>query len=132
MNIPSITQPLHSSSFQTAATKHDVSTSVKQAEIAKGPAATQADTPEKAINATDKSQASTREQVEEAVSRIREFVQPVNNNIKFLIDDEVEGTLVKVIDANSEEVIRQIPSEEAIRIAKSLDQLKGLLLYNAA
>ena len=40
--------------------------------------------------------------------------------------------MVKVIDSNTQEVIKQIPSEEMIAIAKALDKLKGLLLQQKA
>lgn len=73
-----------------------------------------------------------REQTEEAVKRIKEFVQPINDSIQFSLDNDTGFTVVKVIDLQTKEVLRQIPSEEAINIAKALDKLKGLLIHSKA
>ena len=40
--------------------------------------------------------------------------------------------MVKVVDQSTKEVIRQIPSEEMLAIAKALDSLKGLLVRQTA
>jgi flagellar protein FlaG len=40
--------------------------------------------------------------------------------------------VVKVIDQNTQEVVRQIPSKEALEIAKSLDKMRGLLIRQTA
>jgi hypothetical protein len=37
-------------------------------------------------------------------------------------------TIIKVVDTATDTVIRQIPSEEAIAIAKSIDKMQGLLI----
>lgn len=78
------------------------------------------------------SQQTGREQAEEAVKRIKEFVQPINDSIQFSLDDDTGFTVVKVVDLQTKEVLRQIPSEEAINIAKALDKLKGLLIHSKA
>ncbi|HZX30415.1 MAG TPA: flagellar protein FlaG [Rhodocyclaceae bacterium] len=77
-------------------------------------------------------QPAGREQTEEAVKRIKEFVQPINDSIQFSLDDDTGFTVVKVVDLQTKEVLRQIPSEEAINIAKALDKLKGLLIHSKA
>ncbi|HJW24567.1 MAG TPA: flagellar protein FlaG [Rhodocyclaceae bacterium] len=74
----------------------------------------------------------SREQTEEAVRRIKEFVQPINDSIQFSLDEDTGFTVVKVVDLQTKEVLRQIPSEEAINIAKALDKLKGLLIQSKA
>jgi len=40
--------------------------------------------------------------------------------------------VVRVLDDATKEVIRQIPSEEALEIAKALDKLQGVLLRQEA
>lgn len=71
-----------------------------------------------------------RQPVEEAVSSIREFAQSIQRNLNFSLDDSTGRVVVKVTDGASGEVIRQIPSEEALRLAESLDQVRSLL-FNA-
>ena len=71
--------------------------------------------------------AAEREQLESAVSSIQEFVQSVKRSINFALDDESGRVVVKVTDASTGDVIRQIPSEEAIRLADSLDAARSVL-----
>lgn len=73
-----------------------------------------------------------RKQLEEAATRIKEFVAPVNDSIQFSLDEDTGRTLLQVIDVQTKEVIRQIPSEEVLNIAKALDKLQGLLIHNKA
>lgn len=71
-----------------------------------------------------------RQPVEEAVSSIREFAQSIQRNLNFSLDDSTGRVVVKVTDGVSGEVIRQIPSEEALRLAETLDEVRSLL-FNA-
>lgn len=74
----------------------------------------------------------TRQQVEEAAKTVNEFLKPINNSINFSLDEDTGITVVKVIDVATKEVIRQIPSEEMLVIAKAIDQMKGLLVQQKA
>lgn len=74
-----------------------------------------------------------RAQVEEAVAKVRKQVQPViSNGLDFTIDDNTGKTLVRVTDRATGELIRQIPSQEMLEIAQSLDRMQGLLLRQKA
>lgn len=46
-----------------------------------------------------------------------------SNELSFSIDEETNASVVKVIDKETNEVIRQIPSEEMLAISKSIDEL---------
>lgn len=70
--------------------------------------------------------------VEQAVKEVNEFVQPINNALSFSLDQESDKMVVKVIDQGTKEVIRQIPSEEMLALAKALDTMKGLLVQQKA
>ena len=50
----------------------------------------------------------------------------------FSIDDDTGKTVVKIVDSTTQEVIKQIPSEEILSIAKALDKLKGLFIEQKA
>jgi flagellar protein FlaG len=52
--------------------------------------------------------------------------------MEFTIDPESGNHIVKIMDSASRELIRRIPMGEALALARSLDQLKGLLLYAKA
>lgn len=73
-----------------------------------------------------------QEDVEQAVKEVNEFVQPINNALSFSLDQESDKMVVKVIDQGTKEVIRQIPSEEMLALAKALDTMKGLLVQQKA
>ncbi len=68
-----------------------------------------------------------REQIEDAVASIQEFVQSVRRSINFSLEDGSGRVVVKVTDAESGNVIRQIPSEEALRLAENLSEVRSLL-----
>lgn len=74
----------------------------------------------------------SREEVTKAANQVNKFVSPVNTDIQFSVDDETDIHVVKVIDKNTQEVIRQIPGEEILQIAKALDRLQGLLVKQQA
>ena len=69
--------------------------------------------------------ASTRQDV-------RKAIEPVAQNLLFSIDDDTGRTIVKVVDAQTDEVIRQMPSEEVLAISKAIDKLKGVLIQQKA
>lgn len=74
----------------------------------------------------------SRERIEEAVNAVNEFLKPINNSIQFSLDEDTGKTVVKVIDLETKDLIRQFPSEEMLAIAKAIDQMKGLLVHQKA
>ncbi len=72
---------------------------------------------------------SSKLSLDSAVKQLNSYVQSVNRNLEFKIDKDSGRIVVKVIDAETDELIRQIPNEEALNIAKQLDQ--GLMGNNA-
>lgn len=89
------------------------------------PAGTSEEQPSTASSAPVKE--ASREQVEEAVATIQEFVQSVRRSINFAVEDGSGRVVVKVTDAGSGDVIRQIPSEEALKLAENLSEVRSLL-----
>lgn len=67
------------------------------------------------------------ERIREAVDNIQEFVQSVRRDLNFSLDDSSGRVVVKVTDSSSGDVIRQIPSEEALKLAESLSEARSLL-----
>jgi len=68
-----------------------------------------------------------RQQLEEAVTDIREFVQAAQRKLDFSIDDSTGRVVVKVIATDSGDLIRQIPSETALKLAQSLTAASSVL-----
>lgn len=74
------------------------------------------------------SPAEQEERAKAAAEKINEFIESFTRDIQFTIDRDSERVVLKVVDRKSGDVIRQIPSEEALEIAKVLDELKGLII----
>ena len=71
-----------------------------------------------------------REELNQAVSQLNDFVQNVQRDLQFEVDNEMGQTIVKVVDQSTQEVIRQIPDELALRLAENLQQEEPLTLFN--
>lgn len=67
-------------------------------------------------------------QTQEAVKAINEVMQVLSTSLQFKVDHDSGRTVVKVVDTDSGEVLRQIPSETTLQIARSLDKLTGHLV----
>lgn len=68
----------------------------------------------------------TKGQLEEAVSDINAYVQTVNREVQFRVDEALPlgRAIVTVINADTEETIREFPSEEALALAHRLKDQK--------
>lgn len=75
---------------------------------------------------------SSEEQVKQAVQKIQETIDNLAQNLRFSVDEDTGKTIIKVVDAHTEEVIRQFPTEQAIEIARALDKVQGLLFNGKA
>jgi flagellar protein FlaG len=83
----------------------------------------------------DEATASTppsREQLDHAMGEVKRALAPVARNLQFSIDDETGRSVVKVVDAATNEVIRQMPSEELLAITRSMDKFSGLFVKQKA
>lgn len=67
-----------------------------------------------------------------AVASLQNFAQSVRRNLDFHIDDSTGRVVVQVIASDSGEVIRQIPSEEALQLAANLNDMRSLLFREQA
>jgi len=88
--------------------------------------------PGKAGDAAAEQASPPLDKVQQAMEEVMGAIAPVAQDLLFSIDDDTGKTVIKVVDASTDEVIRQIPSEEIISIAKALDKLKGLLIEQKA
>lgn len=73
-----------------------------------------------------------REQVLEVARQLQRISEPVAQNLQFTVDGETGKTVIRVVDSTTKEVIRQIPNEEVLAIARAMDRLQGLLLKGKA
>ena len=70
--------------------------------------------------------------LQKAVDRVREVFQNVEPRLQFEVDPDLHRVIVKIMNGDSGEVIRQIPPQEVLDLAKNLQASKGLLLKQQA
>ncbi|UVJ45427.1 flagellar protein FlaG [Pseudomonas sp. LS1212] len=68
-----------------------------------------------------------RAELDKAVKEIQDFVNSAKRQLDFSVDDSTGKVVVKVIATDSGEVVRQIPSEAALKLAQSLSDAGSLL-----
>jgi flagellar protein FlaG len=68
----------------------------------------------------------------QAVESLREYVQHVKRHLEFSVDSESGRDIIRVIDSETDEVIREIPPEEAIKMSQRLNESGGSLIRTQA
>jgi len=70
--------------------------------------------------------------VDRALSNLNDYAQNLQRDINFSVDETTRQTVIQVIDSETDEVIRQIPSEDILALARALeyyqDDGKGKLI----
>jgi len=79
-----------------------------------------------------KQAAPTADKLEQVVKQLNDYAQTVQREVQFKIDKDSGQTLIKVIDSRTKEVIRQIPSEEALAVDRYLAHGNGLVFQAKA
>jgi len=64
----------------------------------------------------------------QAIERINQSLSVSRQGIEFSVDPDSNRVIVRVVDRETKEVLRQMPSQEALDIAKALDRTQGLLI----
>lgn len=121
MNIQSVSMPLPLQSNSEAPAASVAASALRDMRIAPATPTSESAKP-----------SSTLDQVKEAVESVKEYVKPFNDSLEFSVVDDTHQVVVKVVDNATKEVIRQIPSEEMVAIARALDSLKGLFVKQRA
>ncbi len=65
--------------------------------------------------------------LEDTAKKLNEKFALFNNTLKIEIDKDTGIKVVKIVDSNTKKVIRQIPPEAMLKIAKYIDEITGLL-----
>lgn len=68
-----------------------------------------------------------RKNLQEAVSRLNEQLQSKGRDLSFSLDERIDRTIITVKNLQTGEVVRQIPTEEVVRMAHSIEDMKGVL-----
>lgn len=88
--------------------------------------------PIKAQTASVKKQREQNQKVREIAHDLNKAMEASNTKLTFVVDQESKKAIVKVVDSETNQVIRQIPSEEAVLVAKKISRLMGILYDTSA
>ncbi len=66
------------------------------------------------------------------VEDLNEMAQTVQRQLSFSVDKDSGKTVIKVIDTETDEVIRQIPPEDIMEMQKHLGEMNGMLFSTSA
>ena len=74
-------------------------------------------------------QAVAPEALERKVEAFNKGLQSLSQTkVRFRVDPGLEELLVSVVDTDTDEIVRQIPSEEMVEIAQRMREIQGILL----
>ena len=73
-----------------------------------------------------------QEPLENVVSNLNHLVRDLHRELQFSVDEDSGDTVIKVIDSKTDEVLRQIPSEEVMRLRQRLEEAAGVIFQDSA
>lgn len=72
-----------------------------------------------------------QQHLHDAVGSMNDFVQTVKRDLQFSVDKELNQTIIKVVDSNSGKLIRQIPEDVFLELARKVKESGQLNLLHA-
>ena len=100
-----------------------IQSAIRTLEAAPKPAATQVEVQPKA-EASKPAELELEfdlEVVERAAATVASFIENVSTSVRVAFDEQIDAPIFTVVDAETSEVIRQIPSEDLVAIARFLE-----------
>jgi len=77
-------------------------------------------------------EAVDRQSLDDVVSDLNTVVRELQRELRFTVDKDSGSTVIKVIDRETDEVVRQIPSEELVRLRERLAETAGVIFQDSA
>ena len=99
-----------------------------QHELAKGIQEVRQDIEQKSREIAESGTSLSRDEVQELVEQINKKLDYLNKYLKITLDDELEIPVVKILERETDRVIRQIPPEHILSLMKKIDEMLGILL----
>jgi flagellar protein FlaG len=75
----------------------------------------------------EKNRELSDKRIEEAVRRLNEQMKETQTKLGFSVDNQTDRLIVKVTNKETGELVRQIPAEAVVKVAQSIESLKGVL-----
>lgn len=66
-----------------------------------------------------------------AVQELVDVLKTTSIGLRFAIDDQTHRVITTVFDKETGEIIRQMPNEDVVRLARAIDKLQGLFVSHA-
>ncbi|MCK5335236.1 MAG: flagellar protein FlaG [Gammaproteobacteria bacterium] len=84
----------------------------------------------------EKAQEVSAEKAQEVVEQLNNHAQTINRDLHFSVDDDSGRTVIRVINSETAELVRQIPSEEVLRLSEtireSIEGSTGVIVQTSA
>jgi flagellar protein FlaG len=71
-------------------------------------------------------------QLRAATEKMNQLMQSGNRSLRFQVDDSSDRVIIKVMDTETNEVVRQIPPEETLKFSEFLQGMVGLIFDQKA
>jgi len=84
--------------------------------------------PESLREKQEYSEQDLEDEVRESVKDINEIVDKVKEGLSFQIHEDTEKMMVKVVDLNTDEVIKELPPEEMLDLQARIHEIVGILI----
>ena len=72
------------------------------------------------------------QELQAAVEKMNKLMDSSNRALRFSVDDTTDEMVVKVVDIDTDEVVRQIPTEEQLKFSEFLEGMVGLIFDERA
>jgi len=74
-----------------------------------------------------KSKEEIKKELQQVIEELNRAMNPLNTDLKFKFNDKIKELTVQVIDKKTNEVIREFPPKEALRLMEKMRELVGML-----
>jgi len=75
---------------------------------------------------------NTVERLERATAQLNEFMRQGQRSLNFSVDQQSNEVIVRVVDKTTGDLVRQIPTPEALKIAEHIEGVVGVLFNRQA
>ncbi|MCA9472036.1 MAG: flagellar protein FlaG [Nitrospirales bacterium] len=76
--------------------------------------------------------ASEVQNLEQTVAKLQDTLNQIDPKIQFSVEEDLNQVVVKVVERDSGELIRQFPPEEVLRVQRFFEEQRGFLLKEEA
>lgn len=84
------------------------------------------------VDMANESTELTVQQIEETVESLNQAMRFLERGINFAIDENSERTVIKVFDKETNDLIKQIPSEDLLKVIEHMNKMQNLLFETKA